>query len=88
MNRQLILCDTNQYVVEDWKKYLKEPFIEVVQGSILEQKADTMVAPGNSFGYMDGGLDLIIDRFFDFKFSICPFIMISYYDMVFLNTRR
>ncbi len=32
--------------------------VEVVDGDILQEKGDAIVSPANSFGYMDGGLDL------------------------------
>ncbi|WLQ15729.1 macro domain-containing protein [Hahella aquimaris] len=32
--------------------------VEVIDGDILKQVADAIVSPANSFGYMDGGLDL------------------------------
>ena len=70
MTRKIILCDTNPHVIENWEKYIKEPFIEIVKESIFEQDIDTMIAPGNSFAYMDGGLDLFIDKFF--KFNAAP----------------
>lgn len=34
------------------------PNIDVIDGDILEHTADAFVSPANSFGYMDGGLDL------------------------------
>ncbi len=42
-----------------WKKYFGDiKGVEVIDGNILDQKADAIVSPANSFGYMDGGLDL------------------------------
>ncbi|WP_224996880.1 macro domain-containing protein [Cesiribacter sp. SM1] len=36
--------------------------VSVVDGDIFEQQCDAIVSPGNSFGFMDGGLDLIISK--------------------------
>lgn len=41
-------------------KDIKE--IEVVHGDIFSQNFDTIVSPANSFGFMDGGLDLLISE--------------------------
>ena len=42
-----------------WKKYFGSiDQIEVIDGDILKQSGDAIVSPANSFGYMDGGLDL------------------------------
>jgi O-acetyl-ADP-ribose deacetylase (regulator of RNase III) len=38
--------------------------VEVGQGDIFETKADAIVSPANSFGYMDGGIDAVyLERF-------------------------
>lgn len=38
--------------------------VEVAGGSIFGRRADAMVSPANSFGFMDGGLDLLITQRF------------------------
>jgi O-acetyl-ADP-ribose deacetylase (regulator of RNase III) len=38
--------------------------VAVVEGDILEGPCDAVVSPANSFGYMDGGIDLVYLRFF------------------------
>jgi O-acetyl-ADP-ribose deacetylase (regulator of RNase III) len=38
--------------------------VEASQGSILTRRADAIVSPANSFGYMDGGLDLVYSQHF------------------------
>jgi len=49
-----ILCDA-------WSQaFGKFPNVEVVEGDFFSQDADAMVSPANSFGIMDGGLDLAI----------------------------
>jgi O-acetyl-ADP-ribose deacetylase (regulator of RNase III) len=47
------LRDVDSDVVRAWQKYFKG--IATVQ----EKSADAIVSPANSFGYMDGGIDLI-----------------------------
>src|ERR1700722_3748357 len=36
----------------------------VVEGDILEGRCDALVSPSNSFGFMDGGIDLAYLRHF------------------------
>lgn len=48
-----------------WRDYFEE-FENVVisSGDILRDTADAIVSPANSFGYMDGGLDLLYSQHF------------------------
>jgi O-acetyl-ADP-ribose deacetylase (regulator of RNase III) len=39
--------------------------VEVLEGNLLDLDCDAVVSPANSFGYMDGGIDQHIDRFYD-----------------------
>jgi O-acetyl-ADP-ribose deacetylase (regulator of RNase III) len=59
--QKVFLVDRNKALVEAWKETFK-PFPEVIsiQGDFFSQSADVMVSPANSFGIMDGGLDLAI----------------------------
>jgi len=62
---KLILADTNHLVVEAWQQYCSSiDGIVIRKGSIFEQDCQAIVSPGNSFGFMDGGLDLSILNFF------------------------
>jgi len=48
-----------------WKKYFEKiPNVEIIDGDILKEQGDAIVSPANSFGYMDGGLDLIYSKHF------------------------
>lgn len=38
--------------------------IHVVEGDILQGPCDAVVSPANSFGFMDGGIDLVYRRYF------------------------
>jgi O-acetyl-ADP-ribose deacetylase (regulator of RNase III) len=55
------LVDRDASLVAAWREVFRE-FGEVVpeRRDFFEQPADAMVAPGNSFGIMDGGLDAAI----------------------------
>jgi O-acetyl-ADP-ribose deacetylase (regulator of RNase III) len=64
----LILCDVDQAVVDAWRsQFARHPDVRVLQTSILEVEADAVVNPGNSFGFMDGGLALKFCEKFGFE---------------------
>jgi len=46
-----------------WQKHFADcADVEIIDGDILAQSADALVSPANSFGYMEGGLDLKISQ--------------------------
>lgn len=58
---KLVALDVSLFY--SWKRYFGDcPDVQVIDGDILEQRADALVSPANSFGYMDGGLDLKISQ--------------------------
>ncbi len=62
---QIILADLNSNLVDVWKADFKHvDGVSVHQGSIFGVDCDALVSPANSYGYMDGGIDLEISRFF------------------------
>ncbi|WP_246788130.1 macro domain-containing protein [Bradyrhizobium sp. CCBAU 53421] len=59
------LRDINAGVVRAWElAFADMPEVRVSRGNIFEQKADAIVSPANSFGFMDGGIDLLYSKFF------------------------
>ena len=62
---KLIFCDLNEQLIKAWNKNFSEDTnITIYHGSIFEKDSDAIVSPANSFGFMDGGLDLQISKFF------------------------
>lgn len=60
---QLVLVDRQAPLVRAWERAFGEyPEVTVVQGDFFARPADAMVSPANSFGIMDGGLDLAYDH--------------------------
>lgn len=59
------LRDRNAALVEAWRRnFADRPEVEVGHGDIFEARADALVSPANSFGYMDGGIDAVyLERF-------------------------
>lgn len=61
MSVKVVLVDINPKMVKAWRDTFEEnPEVEIVQGSMLDQRVDAWVSPTNSYGNMDGGLDAVI----------------------------
>ena len=60
------LRDLHQDMVEAWDRFFsQEPDVEVSSGEILEgPRADAIVGPANSFGFMDSGIDVTYSEYF------------------------
>jgi O-acetyl-ADP-ribose deacetylase (regulator of RNase III) len=62
------LRDIDADVVMAWEKYFKGiANVRISHGDIFEGTADAIVSPANSFGYMDGGIDLVYLRRFGWE---------------------
>lgn len=58
---KIVLIDRAQPLVDQWKSQFADcPGVEVLFGDYFQRPADALVSPANSFGIMDGGLDLAI----------------------------
>lgn len=56
---KFFLRDRSKEVTEAWASHFKGiAQVEVSIGDIFAVQADAIVSPANSFGYMDGGIDL------------------------------
>lgn len=59
------LRDINAEIVEAWRAAFADVAdVEVSLGDIFTPEADAILSPANSFGHMDGGIDLLYSRFF------------------------
>jgi len=62
---KILLVDFQQPLIDAWQQAFKNiEDVTVMCHSIFEVPAEAIVSPANSFGYMDGGLDLRISQFF------------------------
>jgi O-acetyl-ADP-ribose deacetylase (regulator of RNase III) len=62
------LRDVDADVVRAWEKYFKGiDNVRISHGDIFDISADAIVSPANSFGYMDGGIDLVYLRRFGWE---------------------
>lgn len=58
---RIYLIDRLPLLVDHWKEQFADcPAVEAGAGDYFARPADAMVSPANSFGIMDGGLDLAI----------------------------
>lgn len=68
MSLQIILGDKNPELIEAWEmEFSGLNDVTVRGGNILLVKADALVSPANSFGFMDGGIDWSISQMFEWK---------------------
>jgi O-acetyl-ADP-ribose deacetylase (regulator of RNase III) len=57
---KILLRDRNPEMVNAWKEAFKdEPEVECTIGDIFDTRADAIVSPANSFGFMMGGIDAV-----------------------------
>lgn len=62
---KIILCAVEASLTEAWRRFCGD--LEVVtihQGSIFDLSCDAVVSPANSFGFMNGGIDLLYSQYF------------------------
>ncbi len=60
--------DLDGELVACWReRFADVPAVTARQGSILEVQTDAIVSPANSFGFMDGGLDLALSMHFGWQ---------------------
>ncbi|GAA0728481.1 hypothetical protein GCM10009430_37690 [Aquimarina litoralis] len=66
---EITLIDLQKELCDEWKKSFKEfPEVQIVNGKFeLVREFDCLVSPANSFGLMDGGIDLAIRNYFGMK---------------------
>jgi len=62
---EIKLVYINKELGKAWEKtFIDEPNIQIIEGDITTIKSDAIVSPANSFGFMDGSLDLILSERF------------------------
>ena len=66
---ELTLIDPQKELCNEWENYFKEcPEVKIINGKFEHVKEfDCLVSPANSFGLMDGGIDLAIRNYFGMK---------------------
>jgi len=65
MGIELHLCALDSAMAQAWLDHFgSQPGVHIHEGDILNRTADAIVSPANSFGFMDGGIDLAYSQFF------------------------
>ncbi len=61
----IILTSVEDALAEAWERFCGDlPFVSVHRGSIFDLSCDAVVSPANSYGFMDGGIDLLYSEQF------------------------
>jgi O-acetyl-ADP-ribose deacetylase (regulator of RNase III) len=61
----IILTAVEEGLAEAWERFCGDlDFVAVHRGSIFDSECDAVVSPANSFGFMDGGIDLLYSQQF------------------------
>ncbi|MEM9540482.1 MAG: macro domain-containing protein [Cyanobacteria bacterium P01_E01_bin.42] len=64
----IVLCAIDKPLADAWQKFCGDlEFVSIHRGSILELNCDAVVSPANSFGFMDGGLDMLYSQHFGWQ---------------------
>jgi O-acetyl-ADP-ribose deacetylase (regulator of RNase III) len=62
---KIILSARDDELAEAWERQCGDvEGVEVKNGSILDLECDAIVSPANSYGFMDGGIDLLYSHHF------------------------
>jgi O-acetyl-ADP-ribose deacetylase (regulator of RNase III) len=60
---KIILSAIQEPLLNAWKEYFEGySDVSIVEGDITQLTCDAVVSPANSFGFMDGGLDLALSN--------------------------
>ena len=60
MSLKIFLSAIEKELYTAWKAFCGDlPNVEIYHGSILDLSVDAVVSPANSYGFMDGGIDLL-----------------------------
>jgi O-acetyl-ADP-ribose deacetylase (regulator of RNase III) len=62
---KIILSAVESELADAWVRFCGDlDFVDVRQGSILQLSCDAVVSPAYSFGFMDGGVDMLYSQHF------------------------
>ena len=65
---KIVLTAVEAPLVDAFREFCGDlPDVEVHQGSIFDVQCDAVVSPANSFGFMDGGIDMLYSRRFGWQ---------------------
>lgn len=65
MLMKIVLVAIDNPLAAAWERFCADlEFVSVHKGSVFEADCDAVVSPANSFGFMDGGIDMAYTRYF------------------------
>lgn len=65
---KIILSAVEPELVAAWERYCGDfEFVEIHHGSILQISCDAVISPANSFGFMDGGIEMLFSQHFGWQ---------------------
>lgn len=68
MKLKIILSAVEKELYDAWQTFCEDlPNVEIFHGSILDLSVDAVVSPANSYGFMDGGIDLLYSHRFGWQ---------------------
>jgi len=68
MNLEIILTARSKELYESWSTYCGGfEFVTIHYGDIFDIRADAVISPSNSFGFMDGGIDLLFSNYWGWE---------------------
>jgi hypothetical protein len=75
MNLKIFLRDHNMPLVNKWREAFADcDDVEASCGNIFDITADAILSPANSFGFMDGGIDLAYSNHFGWGYEKTPIV--------------
>ena len=61
----VLLASVEPALADAWERFCGDlDFVTVHRGSVFGLSCDAVVSPANSFGFMDGGIDMLYSQFF------------------------
>ncbi len=65
---KIVLADLRGKLIQAWQRVGgNKNYVATHHGSIFEVECGALVSPANSFGFMDGGIDVAISKFFGWQ---------------------
>lgn len=65
---KIYLTSVEPQLAKGWRQFCGDlDFVTVHEGSIFDLQCDAVVSPANSFGFMDGGIDLLYSHRFGWQ---------------------
>ncbi len=64
----IILTSVDSGLADAWERFCSDlDCVTVHRGSIFDLSCDAVVSPANSFGFMDGGIDMLYSQYFGWQ---------------------